>query len=63
MLVLSGSAVSALAKLAFDASRPYVAQMETATPGMSQWTKLIARLLTPLAHPEVLWPVLLAAFR
>ena len=62
MLVLSGSAVSALAKLAFDVSRPYVAQMETATPGMSQWTKLIARLLTPLAHPEVLWPVLLAAF-
>ena len=62
ILVLSGSTVSALAKLALDVSRPYVAQMETATPGMSQWTKLIARLLTPLAHPEVLWPVLLAAF-
>ena len=62
MLVLSGSVVSALAKLAVDASRPHVAQMETATPGMSQWTKLIARLLTPVAHPEVLWPVLLAAF-
>ena len=61
MLVLSGSAVSAVAKLAFDASRPYVAQMEAVTLGMSRWAKLVARVQTPLTHPEVLWPVLLAA--
>ncbi len=60
-LTLAGAAVSAGAKLIFDVSSPYFSRFGVAYSQLSPLAKLMARLRTPLTHPEVLWPVLFAA--